>query len=137
VAGADTTGAGVRADTVPPVTPLGALARSMVIPGWGQVEVGRPSRGAIYFAAEAASLYMVFKTQARLSAAKRTDPPDEGLVDSRTRQRENWIVLSVFIAFVSGLDAWVSANFWDFEPRIEAPSDGSIGLALSLSLGFP
>lgn len=133
--GTDT--AAVRADTIPPVSPLGALARSMVIPGWGQVEVGRPSRGAIYFAAEAASLFMVFKTQSRLSAAKRTDPPNEDLIDARTRQRENWIVLSVFIAFVSGLDAWVSANFWDFEPRIEAPSDGSVGLALSVPIGIP
>ena len=134
---ARTAGATSRADTIPPVSPLGALARSMVVPGWGQVEVGRPGRGAIYFAAEAASLFMVFKSQSTLSAAKRARPRDGDLIDSRTQERENWIVLSVFIAFISGLDAWVSANFWDFEPRIEAPTDGSAGLALSLSLGFP
>ena len=42
-----------RQDTIPPVTPLGAFGRSLILPGWGQVAVGRPTRGAIYFAAEA------------------------------------------------------------------------------------
>jgi len=116
---------------------LGALVRSLVLPGWGQVEVGRPSRGAIYFAGEAASLFMVFKSQARLAAANRADPPDGDLVDARTRERENWIVLSVFIAFVSGVDAWVSTHFWDFEPRIQAPADGSVGLAVAFSVELP
>jgi len=108
-----------------------------VLPGWGQAEVGRPDRGAIYFAADAAVLYMVFKSSANLSAARRTNPLDQMLVDDRTAERENWIVLSVFIAFVSGLDAWVSTHFWDFEPRVVAPDDGSIGVGLAFKVGFP
>ncbi len=126
-----------EADTVPPVSPLGALVRSMVIPGWGQLTVGRPARGAIYFAGEAASLYMVFKSHAKLSVARRAEPPNEDLIESRTQQRENWIVLAAFIAFLSGLDAWVSTNFWDFEPTIEVPPDGSLGVALGFALDIP
>ena len=127
------------ADTTPPVTPLGALARSMVLPGWGQSAVGRPARGAVYFTLETVSLFMVFKTQAKLAAARRAEPPDEGLVDSRTAQRENWIVLSVFWAFLSGLDAWVSTHLWDFEPEVTPPADGSAGIEVryDVPVAFP
>ncbi len=124
-------------DTVPPVTPLGALARSMVLPGWGQLEVGRPARGAFYFAAEVTFLYMVFASHGTLSAAREAQPQNEDLISARTRQRENWIVLAVFVAFVSGLDAWVSTHFWDFEPAITAPVDGSPGVGLSITVDFP
>jgi len=99
--------------------------------------VGRPDRGAIYFVADAAVLYMVFKSSSNLSAARRTNPLNQMLVDDRTAERENWIVLSVFIAFVSGLDAWVSTHFWDFEPRVLAPDDGSIGVGVAFKVGFP
>ena len=129
----------VVADTLPPVSPVGALLRSLVLPGWGQTAVDRPSRGAVYFAAETASLFMVFKSQAKLSAAQKANPPNESLVDARTAQRENWIVLSVFIAFLSGLDAWVSAHFWDFEPEVTVPDDGSRGIQVTyrIPLKFP
>lgn len=134
------TPAGVQAaaqDSVPPITPVGALVRSLVLPGWGQTAVGRPARGAVYFAAEAASLFMVFKTQAKLSAARRAEPPNEGLVESRAAQRENWIVLAAFWAFLSGLDAWVSTQFWDFEPEVTPPADGSAGLEATWRVSLP
>jgi hypothetical protein len=126
-----------RPDTVPPISPLGAFGRSLILPGWGQVEVGRPVRGAIYFGAEAMSLYMVFKSSSKLGAARKIEPPDEDLVDARKRQRENWIVMSVFIAFVSGLDAWVSTHFWDFETTIDAPPDGTAGASVGLKVNVP
>lgn len=125
----------------PPVSPLGALARSFVLPGWGQVAVDRPGRGAVYFTAEAASLFMVFKTHARLQAARRgardagVGPEGEDpLVESRTRQREDWIVLSVFLALMSGVDAWIGAHLHDFEPELVPPEDGSAGVELRYRL---
>ncbi|MGH7540246.1 MAG: hypothetical protein ACRELC_04535 [Gemmatimonadota bacterium] len=121
------------------MSPLGAFVRSLMLPGWGQTEVGRPIRGAVYFGAEAASLFMVFKSQSKLSAARRAAPPDEALIESRTNERENWIVLSAFIAFLSGLDAWVSAHFWDFEPAVTPAADGSaeLGLTVHVPWTFP
>lgn len=126
-------------DSTPPTTPLGAFVRSLVLPGWGQTVVGRPFRGAVYFGAEAASLFMVFKAQSKLAAARRAEPPNEDLVDARSGERENWIVLSAFIAFLSGLDAWVSTQFWDFEPAVAPADDGSAELRLTVRvpLGFP
>ncbi|WP_419161933.1 hypothetical protein [Candidatus Palauibacter sp.] len=121
----------------PPVSPLGAFGRSLILPGWGQLEVGQPTRGAFYFAAESVFLFMVLKSDARLSAAREEMPPNEERLEARTGQRENWMVLAGFIAFLSGLDAWVSAQFWDFEPTIGPPADGSVGIALGLKLNFP
>ena len=131
---------GAVADTTgrqPPISPLGAFGRSLILPGWGQLEVGRPARGAFYFAAESVFLFMVFKSDARLSAAKEELPPNEERISNRTGQRENWIVLAGFIAFLSGLDAWVSTQFWDFEPSIGPPADGSVGIALGFKVDFP
>ena len=121
----------------PPISPLGAFGRSLILPGWGQFEVGQPSRGAFYFAAEAVFLFMVFKTDARLAAARNEVPANEERIANRSGQRENWIVLAGFIAFLSGLDAWVSTQFWDFEPTVAPPPDGSLGLAVGFRVGFP
>jgi len=126
-------------DSLPPISPVVALLRSLVLPGWGQASVGRPGRGAIYFGAGSAALLMVFRSQARLSAAKRVEPVDEDLVDSLGRTRETWIVLYGFVAFFSALDAWVSTHFWHFEPEVVMPEDGGVSVQLSyrLPLGFP
>ena len=112
----------------PPVTPLGAFARSFVLPGWGQAEVDQPVRGAVYFALESASLWMVFKSQARLSSARRGLASDTaGLVEARVGSREDWIVISAFVALMSGVDAWVSTHLHGFEAELEPPEDGTPG----------
>jgi len=119
----------------PSIAPLGALARSLVVPGWGQASVGRPVRGAFYFAAQAGSLFMVVKSQQKLEVARRAvaaGRADSSLVESRVSQREDWIVLSVFWAVLSGVDAWVSANLSDFQHPLTPPPDGSPGAAIQI-----
>lgn len=121
------------ADTAgPPVSPLGAFGRSLVLPGWGQVAVDRPGRGAFYFGMEAASLFMVFRTQARLEAAQAGG--DTALVSARKQQREDWIALSVFWALFSGADAWVSTQFWDYEGAVTPPEEGRAGAAVRVEV---
>jgi hypothetical protein len=146
--------AGAEADTLPGVVadsaarpvadsartgvrPLAALARSIVVPGWGQASVGKPVRGAFYFAAEAGSLFMVVKSQQKLDAARRAvdaGQADSALVRSRVSQREDWIVLSAFWALLSGVDAWVSANLSDFQQPLTPPPDGSAGAAVQIRI---
>jgi len=116
----------------PPVSPMGAFFRSLVLPGWGQASVGRPVRGAFYFTMEAGSLWMLLKTQAKLSAAERIG--DEELAASRKDQKEDWIVMAVFWALFSGVDAWVSANMWDFQGAVVPPPDGSPGVAVQYTV---
>lgn len=127
----------VGADSVevrPPVTPMGAFFRSLVLPGWGQVAADQPGRGAFYFAAEAGSLWMLFKTNAKLKAAKSATPYDQETVDLREAQVEDWATLAVFWALFAGVDAWVSAQLWDFTGEIVPPPDGSPGAAFRYSV---
>jgi len=121
----------------PPVSPMGALLRSMVVPGWGQAVVDQPVRGAFYFTMEAASLWMLFRTQAALDAAKRAG--NEDLASARQDQKEDWIVMAVFWSLFAGVDAWVSTHLWGFEGAVVPPPGGSPGIAVqySVPLGGP
>ena len=116
----------------PPVTPMGAFFRSLILPGWGQAAVDQPVRGAFYFTMEATSLWMLFKTQAKLDAARRAG--DEELAAARQDQKEDWIVMAVFWALFAGIDAWVSTHLWDFEGAVVPPPDGSPGVAVQYSV---
>ena len=85
---ADTT---ARADTLGPrapqeieaPNPRSALIKSMIIPGWGQVSVGSPGRGIVYFAIGATSWGMLGKTIHKLNEAKdRAGARETAVVDS-------------------------------------------------------
>jgi hypothetical protein len=120
----------------PPLSPGGAFLRSFVLPGWAQAELGAESRGALYFFIESFSLFMVARTQARLSWAERTRPEDSGLVESRKQQREDWIALAVFTAFFAAADGWVSVHLYGFEERTGvAPEDIAIGIGWKIPIG--
>jgi hypothetical protein len=116
---------------------MGAFFRSLVLPGWGQAAVEQPVRGAFYFTMEAGSLWMLLKTQSKLDAARRAG--NEALIEKRENQKEDWIVLAVFWALFSGVDAWVSAHLWDFEGAVVPPPDGSPGVAVqyTVPVGLP
>jgi hypothetical protein len=128
----------IRGDTVPIVpdsllriSPRGAFLRSLVLPGWGQSELGAPGRGGVYFLLESGSLWMVLKTHQKLQEARRleTIARESGeigpetklpLVRDRENQREDWITLSIFWLFFSGADAFVAAHLQDFDVHVNA-----------------
>ena len=127
------------------ITPRGAFLRSLVLPGWGQSEIGAPERGVVYFALEAGSLWMVLKSHRRLEQAydreeilKRTGAIPEtrtsGLVRSRRAQREDWIAISVFWLFFSGADAFVGSYLRDFDAAVEAGPGPSGGVQVGGSI---
>jgi hypothetical protein len=118
----------------PPTSPMGAFFRSLVLPGWGQAAVDQPLRGAFYFTMEAGSLFMLFKSKSKLDAAERAFPADSVLLESRQQQVEDWAVLAAFWALFAGIDAWVSAQLWDFQGEVVPPPDGSTGVAFRYSV---
>jgi hypothetical protein len=75
------------ADTVPlgprRITPRGAFIRSALIPGWGHAEVGAHVRGGFYFAVEAASAFMIYKTQTRITRTEERLAVREAILTSR------------------------------------------------------
>lgn len=125
------------ADTVaPPIGPWGAFWRSLVVPGWGQAELGAETRGAVYFVAEGFSVWMWARAQRRLDHVRRSLPEDDPLVESRKQQREDWITLAVFLAFFNAADAWVTAHLYGFETKaIPVPQESALLLGVSIPVG--
>lgn len=133
----------IRGDTVPtvpdsllPISPRGAFLRSLVLPGWGQSELGATGRGGVYFLLESGSLWMVLKTRQKLREARRIEAiaretgeigptAKHPLVRDRENQQEDWITLSIFWLFFSGADAFVAAHLQDFDVHVNAvPAPG-------------
>jgi len=127
------------------ISPGGAFVRSLVLPGWGQSSIGAPGRGAVYFALEAGSLWMVYKSDRKLQEANERDRilreqgllqegRASGLTRDRRAQREDWITLSVFWLFFSGADAFVAAHLRDFDEHVGVEPGPSGGMQLQASV---
>lgn len=125
----------------PPFSPRGAFFRSLILPGWGQAHVGAPARGAVYFALAAGSGWMTWLTRQQLSDARAEeqwlrdigdiDPTDESdFAIARSQHFEDWAALTIFLMFLSGADAYVSAYLADFSERVEVRPSGSGGVRL-------
>jgi hypothetical protein len=124
----------ISADTLdvwqgPAKSPRGAFLRSLVLPGWGQAWVGAPGRGAAYFALEAGSLWMVYRSRERLGHARAEQEllrqtgqlaadARTPLVRAREAQVEDWTALAVFVLFFSAADALVAAYLADFSEHV-------------------
>jgi hypothetical protein len=129
-------------DPVPaaePVSPAGAFVRSLILPGWGQAYVGAPGRGSVYFALEAGSAWMTYKTWRQLGEARALQAwlresgrlaPEEKLsvVDAREEQLEDWLTLSIFLLLFSGADAFVTAQLADFGEHVGVSPTAERGL---------
>lgn len=137
-------------DTAQEISPRGAFLRSLVIPGWGQSELGAPGRGGVYFALEAGSLWMLVKSNRKLGEAREGERiaretgllgPNQidPLVRDRQNQREDWLTLSIFWLFFSGADAFVAAHLQDFDVHVNAvpTPDGAVQLQATIPLGGP
>lgn len=125
----------LAADTAivkPPITPMGAFFRSLMVPGWGQATLGRKVTGGIMVAWEGVTLGMTIKTSHELAYYENTHSP---LVPAKEQERQDWLVLLVFNHLFSGLEAYVSAHLWDFPPdlHIQALPHG-VGASVSIPL---
>lgn len=110
--------------------------------------IGSPGRGAVYFALEGGSLWMVHKSRARLRTAREgerslreagllADGQRSPLVVARRQQVEDWTTLSIFWLFFAAADAYVGAYLIDFDENIgvlPAP-EGGLQIRASVPLG--
>ncbi|MFC1661798.1 hypothetical protein ACFL3S_10165 [Gemmatimonadota bacterium] len=77
-----------------------------------------------------------------LEAALAEDPEVEdsrALVEARKDQREDWMALGIFLLFLGGADAYVSAHLADFPAavEIEATPAGGLQIGVSVPITFP
>ena len=116
----------------PPITPMGAFFRSLMVPGWGQATLGRKVTGGIMVAWEGVTLGMTIKTSHELAYYENIHSVN---VPAKEQERQDWLVLLVFNHLFSGLEAYVSAHLWDFPPdlHIQALPHG-VGASVSIPL---
>jgi hypothetical protein len=131
------TPAAVRPDTLSRqyISPMNALWRSLLVPGWGQARLNRKLAGGMFVAWEGVTLGMSLKTRRELRYLRRTN---SARGNDKRQEHEDWIVLLAFNHLFSGLEAYVSAHLADFpgDLRIEA-MPGGVGAGLSLPIRVP
>ncbi len=124
----------------PPVSPMGAMLRSLLLPGWGQSVLNRRGTGAFFVLFEGLSLTMTLKSIHQLdyleSVQSDEDPESIERVDSKRAEVQDWAVLLAFNHLMAAAEAFVSAMLWDFPEELEvrAFSGGRIGARVTLIL---
>lgn len=121
-----------------PVSPMGALWRSILIPGWGQAKSNRKLTGALFVAWEGVTLGMSIKTSHELNYLRRTN---SNSVSAKEKERQDWLVLLAFNHLFSAIEAYVSAHLWDFPEDLEVRATpvpgGGVGATLNVPFRFP
>lgn len=152
------------ADTIPdslkkpPIAPRRAMLLSLMLPGYAQSRLGRPTSSIIFATGEIIGLGMARKSALDLRAAKAArhdsvatgysvDPTTgavtpTGFVKNRLAARlgarrthyEDWIAALIFNHLISAADAYVAANLWDFKANVAvAPQERGATLAASVT----
>ncbi len=130
----------------PPVAPLPAFFRSLVLPGWGQAILDRKLTGGLFMIWEGVTLSMTLKAHREVQFLRRTEHTrvSEGSTEESSRlrgkksEREDWLVLLAFNHLFSGLEAYVGAHLWDFPTDMNVrmvpvtPGGGGPGVAVSI-----
>jgi hypothetical protein len=117
----------------PPISPLGALGRSMLLPGWGQSLLGRRVTGAFFVFWEGVAVTMTIKAVHQLDYLEEIGA--EGRAEGKRQEIQDWIVLLVFNHLLAGAEAFVSAQLWDFPIELETRrlASGARGLGVRIS----
>lgn len=106
----------VPADTTRRVSPLGAMWRSLLVPGWGQAASGRDVTGALFVLWEGTTYYMMRKAQGELDYLREIG---SGHVAGKKQEVEDWLVLLVFNHLFAAAEAYVSGHLQDFPDDLE------------------
>ena len=115
----------------PPVSPVGAALRSLLLPGWGQSMVGRRVTGAVFIFWEGLTLTMTFKSARQLAYLKSVGAEEETL-ESKRAEVKDWAVLLVFNHLLAAAEAYVATHLWDFPADLttETLPGGNVGAGL-------
>jgi len=125
-------------------SPTGALLRSIVLPGWGQVANGQWLKGGLFFTAYGGFIAWGVSINQDLQDAKGNPDVTEAELSSLTSSRNAKYWLAGLTLFLSAVDAYVDAHLNHFDDKIDAdvgmlPGEEGplLGLSLSTHWGGP
>jgi hypothetical protein len=112
----------------PPISPLGAFGRSLLVPGWGQAVLGRRVTGAFFVFWEGLTITMTLKASHQLDYFQEVGTEEQ--IEAKKQEIQDWVVLLVFNHLLAGAEAFVSAYLWDFPVELEqrALPGGRVGV---------
>jgi hypothetical protein len=123
----------------PPVSPVGAMWRSLLVPGWGQSILGRRVTGAFFIVFEGISVTMIVKSANQLDYFERIDDGSDFMaekIDGKEQELEDWIFLLIFNHLISAAEAFVSGVLWDFPADLDVGASPDGGVHAGVSLEF-
>lgn len=139
----------------PPLSPRRAFLYSLLLPGYAQSVLGRPTAGAIFVLTESIALAMLRESKADLNEARnlRTDslvvvafdpttgapikapsPYTDQLINVRRGHVEDWVAFIVANHIFAAADAYVGAHLWDLPSQIslrQTPEGTVLGARLT------
>ena len=119
-----------RPDTSKHVKPVGALWRSMLVPGWGQAVTGRHVTGAAFVIWEGVAVMMTVRAVQEKHYMEQSGSANVG---SKAQQIQDWAVLWGFNHLFAGAEAFVSAHLMDFPKELKVRvAPGRIGVSFPL-----
>ncbi|MFC1500082.1 hypothetical protein ACFL6T_03580 [Candidatus Zixiibacteriota bacterium] len=132
-----------HSDSSNAVTPGGALLRSALLPGWGQIYTGHKIKGAAMIIADAVIIGLAIHADTRVKDLA-VPGGDQIALDEWRNKRENRIMLAVGLILYSMADAFVDAHFLDFDSEdsrfgveVEPPPDYGCSPGIRISLTIP
>jgi hypothetical protein len=112
------------------VTPVGALWRSLLLPGWGQAVTGRHVVGAAFVTWEGVAIMMTVRAVQEEHYMEQTGSAS---LDAKRQQVQDWAVLWIFNHLFSAAEAYVSAHLQDFPKELKfRATPGGIGVSVPL-----
>jgi hypothetical protein len=119
-----------RPDTSKLIKPVGALWRSLLIPGWGQARTGRHVTGAAFVLWEGVAVMMTVRAVQEKHYMEETGSVN---LPAKRQQIQDWIVLWGFNHLFAGAEAFVSAHLLDFPKELKVRvAPGGIGVSFPL-----
>jgi hypothetical protein len=129
----------------PPLSPRRAFLYSLLLPGYSQSMLGRPTAGAIFVLSESIAIAMLRESKADLNEARRlrTDSVtvigvdangqpithssfySDGLIAIRRGHVEDWVAFLIANHLFSAADAYVASHLWDLPSQITVRSTPS------------
>ena len=140
----------------PPLSPRRAFLYSLLVPGFGQSRLGRPTAGAIFVFTESVAIAMLRESSADLREARlfRTDslvtigndpltgtavsqksPYNDALISIRRGHVEDWVAFLIGNHLFAAADAYVAAHLWDLPSQINV-SQTTAGTTIAARLQF-
>jgi hypothetical protein len=117
---------------------MGALFRSLLLPGWGQAKLQRKLTGAIFVAWEGVTLGMSIKTSHELAYLRAIK---SARTKSKEKERQDWLVLLGFNHLFSAVEAYVSSHLWDFPQDLDINAGpipgGGVGASIRIPFSVP